>query len=38
MSKEQTMTNPSVADHAAVATLPNRIVQAWAEQDPDSFA
>ncbi|MGW4941988.1 SgcJ/EcaC family oxidoreductase [Actinoplanes sp. NPDC004185] len=32
------MTNPSVADHAAVATLPNRIVQAWAEQDPDSFA
>ncbi|MFI7545131.1 SgcJ/EcaC family oxidoreductase [Actinoplanes sp. NPDC049599] len=32
------MTNPSVADHAAVATLPNRIVQAWADQDPAAFA
>ena len=32
------MTNPSAADHAAVATLPNRIVKAWAEQDPGAFA
>ncbi|WP_271220633.1 SgcJ/EcaC family oxidoreductase [Streptosporangium carneum] len=33
-----TTTTPSDADKAAVAALPQRVVAAWAQHDPESFA